>query len=91
MSAMSATSNTTNPEENKKAAGKLIVAEERSKGKVTAGVYWNYIKAAGGVIVSFTVMLIFILSVGMQAGTSWWLSYWLNQGSGENGIIHGCD
>ncbi|XP_033760188.1 LOW QUALITY PROTEIN: multidrug resistance-associated protein 5-like [Pecten maximus] len=67
-------------------AGKLMVAEERAKGKVTAQTYWNYIQSAGGVFVTGFVLLTYLLSVGVQSGTSWWLSYWLNQGSGNTTV-----
>ena len=59
-----------------------MVAEERKEGKVGWAVYSAYMKAAGGYIVSFLVMLTFILSIGSQTMTQWWLSHWLNQGSG---------
>ncbi|XP_069104067.1 ATP-binding cassette sub-family C member 5-like isoform X2 [Argopecten irradians] len=82
MSTMSAMSDTSGkqPVEN---AGKLIVAEEKAKGKVTARTYWNYVQSAGGMFVAVFVFLIYLVSVGAQSGTSWWLSYWLNQGSGN--------
>ena len=59
-----------------------MVAEERKEGKVGWSVYSAYLKAAGGYIISFLVILMFILSIGAQTMTQWWLSYWLNQGSG---------
>jgi hypothetical protein len=62
--------------------GKLIKAEETNKGKVTFHTYRYYIQAAGGVIVSAFVVLIYIISIAVSTGTSWWLSYWLQQGGG---------
>ena len=62
--------------------GKLIVAEERKEGKVGWSVYSAYMKAAGGYVISTLVIITFILSIGAQTMTNWWLSYWLNQGSG---------
>ena len=64
-----------------------MVAEERKEGKVGWSVYSVYLKAAGGYIISFLVILMFILSIGAQTMTQWWLSYWLNQGSGVGYII----
>ncbi|CAC5405400.1 ABCC5 [Mytilus coruscus] len=78
-SVMSATSN----KEEMKKAGKLMVAEEMGKGKVTFRTYWDYIQAAGGVIISGFAVLMFVLNIGIQTGSSWWLSYWLDQGGGN--------
>ncbi|XP_060079358.1 ATP-binding cassette sub-family C member 5-like [Ylistrum balloti] len=82
MSAMSDNSGK-QPDQN---AGKLIVAEEKAKGKVTASTYWNYVQSAGGICVALFVFLIYLISVGVQSGTSWWLSYWINQGSGNTTV-----
>lgn len=62
--------------------GRLIVAEETSKGKVTFRTYGVYMKAAGGFIISGLVLLVYVISIGVGTGTSWWLSYWLQQGGG---------
>ena len=59
-----------------------MVAEEKYQGKVTWRTYLSYMQAAGGVLVVMFVILIYILSVGVQSGSSWWLSYWLKQGGG---------
>ncbi|CAG2210271.1 ABCC5 [Mytilus edulis] len=73
----------TNDKEEMKKAGKLMVAEEMGKGKVTFRTYWDYIQAAGGVLISCLAVLMFILNIGIQTGSSWWLSYWLDQGGGN--------
>lgn len=62
--------------------GRLIVAEETSTGKVNFRTYGNYMQAAGGFFISGLVLLVYILSIGVSTGTSWWLSYWLQQGGG---------
>ncbi|KAK3604646.1 hypothetical protein CHS0354_007189 [Potamilus streckersoni] len=67
--------------------GKLIVAEERQEGSVNWQVYWSYIKSTGGVFICSFIMLLFIITIGAQTATSWWLSYWFNQGSGNTSII----
>ena len=63
------------------------MAEERKEGKVGWSIYSGYMKAAGGYIISFIVILSFILSIGAQTMTNWWLSHWLNQGSGVSYIF----
>ncbi|KAK3096260.1 hypothetical protein FSP39_025059 [Pinctada imbricata] len=72
--------------ENSKDSGKLMVEEEQYQGKVTGMTYINYMKAAGGVHVVLFVILVYILSIGAQSGSSWWLSYWLQQGGGNTTI-----
>ncbi|KAL3847030.1 hypothetical protein ACJMK2_017966 [Sinanodonta woodiana] len=67
--------------------GKLIMAEERQEGNVNCQVYWSYIKSTGGVFVCSFILLLFIIAIGAQTATSWWLSYWFNQGSGNTSII----
>jgi len=62
--------------------GKLIVAEERTAGKVGWTVYSSYMKSAGGYLASGFVLLLFFVCIASQAFTNWWLSHWLNQGSG---------
>ena len=59
-----------------------MVAEEIGKGQVTFRTYWDYIQAAGGIIISGCTILMFILNIGIQTASSWWLSYWLDQGGG---------
>lgn len=58
-----------------------MVAEELKEGKIGWSVYSAYMRAAGGYIVSSIVLLSFVLSIGAQTFTQWWLSHWLNQGS----------
>ncbi|XP_048247435.1 ATP-binding cassette sub-family C member 5-like isoform X2 [Haliotis rufescens] len=67
--------------------GKLIVAEERSTGTVSKEIYRQYIQDGGGYLVCFGVFLIFFLSVASQTGANWFLSFWLNQGNGNNTMI----
>nr|XP_022286886.1 multidrug resistance-associated protein 5-like isoform X2 [Crassostrea virginica] len=73
-------------QEEKTNKGRLIVAEETSKGKVTFRTYGVYMKAAGGFIISGLVLLVYVISIGVGTGTSWWLSYWLQQGGGNTTI-----
>ncbi|XP_061171411.1 ATP-binding cassette sub-family C member 5-like [Saccostrea echinata] len=76
-----------NTQEEKTNKGRLIVAEETSKGKVNFRTYGTYMKAAGGFIVCVLVLLVYIISIAVSTGTSWWLSYWLQQGGGNTTII----
>ncbi|XP_078592465.1 ATP-binding cassette sub-family C member 5-like isoform X2 [Branchiostoma floridae x Branchiostoma japonicum] len=60
----------------------LVTEEEKFRGSVTLKTYWSYIKASGGVIVCSCTLLLFILSTGSMVFSNWWLTLWLNQGSG---------
>uniref|UniRef100_A0A671RDJ2 Multidrug resistance-associated protein 9-like n=1 Tax=Sinocyclocheilus anshuiensis TaxID=1608454 RepID=A0A671RDJ2_9TELE len=62
----------------------LVTREVSLEGSVTWRTYHEYCKAAGGYILLFIVILFFILLVGSTVFSSWWLSYWLEQGSGVN-------
>uniref|UniRef100_A0A4W4FNM2 ATP-binding cassette, sub-family C (CFTR/MRP), member 12 n=1 Tax=Electrophorus electricus TaxID=8005 RepID=A0A4W4FNM2_ELEEL len=53
------------------------------EGSVTFRTYHQYCLAAGGYILLLLVIMIFILLVGSTAFSSWWLSFWLQQGSGN--------
>ncbi|XP_074929938.1 ATP-binding cassette sub-family C member 12 [Chelonoidis abingdonii] len=62
----------------------LIRKEEKQEGSVTWKTYHAYIKASGGFIMSSFVVLLFILMIGCSTFSNWWLSFWLEQGSGTN-------
>ncbi|XP_043350865.1 ATP-binding cassette sub-family C member 12 isoform X2 [Dermochelys coriacea] len=62
----------------------LVRKEEKQEGSVTWKTYHAYIKASGGFILSSFVVLLFILMIGCSAFSNWWLSFWLEQGSGTN-------
>ncbi|XP_037734014.1 ATP-binding cassette sub-family C member 12 isoform X6 [Chelonia mydas] len=62
----------------------LVKKEEKQEGSVTWKTYHAYIKASGGFILSSFVVLLFILMIGCSAFSNWWLSFWLEQGSGTN-------
>ena len=64
-----------------------MVTEEIGQGQVTSKTYWDYVKAAGGVFVSSIVIIMFILNIGVQTASSWWLSYWLDQGGGVSSYL----
>ncbi|XP_077085064.1 ATP-binding cassette sub-family C member 12 isoform X2 [Siphateles boraxobius] len=62
----------------------LVTQEVSLEGSVTRRTYHQYCKAAGGYILLAVVILVFILLVGSTAFSNWWLSYWLEQGSGNS-------
>uniref|UniRef100_A0A8D0HD12 ATP-binding cassette sub-family C member 12 n=1 Tax=Sphenodon punctatus TaxID=8508 RepID=A0A8D0HD12_SPHPU len=62
----------------------LVQKEEKQVGSVTWKTYHTYIKASGGFILFFFVILLFILMIGSSAFSNWWLSFWLEQGSGAH-------
>ncbi|XP_054566446.1 ATP-binding cassette sub-family C member 11 [Eptesicus fuscus] len=62
----------------------LTQKEEMEEGSLTWRVYHHYIQAAGGYAVAVAVFLLVVLFVFLSAFYFWWLSYWLEQGSGTN-------
>lgn len=56
--------------------------EEKGQGSVPWSVYGVYIRAAGGPLAFLVIMALFVLNVGSTAFSTWWLSYWIKQGSG---------
>ncbi|XP_042293366.1 ATP-binding cassette sub-family C member 12-like isoform X2 [Sceloporus undulatus] len=65
-------------------ANQLVQEEGRQEGSVTWKTYCTYIKASGGFILWFFIVLLFVLMIGCSAFSNWWLSHWLEQGSGGN-------
>uniref|UniRef100_A0A8C2ZTN6 ATP-binding cassette sub-family C member 5 n=1 Tax=Cyclopterus lumpus TaxID=8103 RepID=A0A8C2ZTN6_CYCLU len=60
----------------------LVSQESSTEGAISWRVYHQYIKAAGGYIVSFLTVLNIVLMIGSTAFSNWWLSFWLGQGDG---------
>ncbi|KAM8775297.1 ATP-binding cassette sub-family C member 11-like [Rhynchonycteris naso] len=54
------------------------------KGSLTWRVYHHYIQAAGGYAVFVSVLLLMVAFILLVTFNTWWLSYWLEQGSGTN-------
>lgn len=69
--------------------GQLMQAEEKGQGSVPWSVYGVYIKAAGGPLAFLFIISLFMLNVGSTAFSNWWLSYWINEGSGVRFLING--
>uniref|UniRef100_A0A8I3WIL0 ATP binding cassette subfamily C member 11 n=1 Tax=Callithrix jacchus TaxID=9483 RepID=A0A8I3WIL0_CALJA len=62
----------------------LTKEEEMKEGSLSWRVYHHYIQAAGGYMVSFIVFFFMVMIVFLMTFSFWWLSYWLEQGSGTN-------
>ncbi|XP_072330295.1 ATP-binding cassette sub-family C member 5 isoform X1 [Scyliorhinus torazame] len=69
-----------------KAADQLTQSEDKGKGSIPWSVYRVYIQAAGGPLAFFLVMILFVLNVGSIAFNNWWLSFWINAGSGNMSV-----
>lgn len=69
--------------------GQLVQLEEKGQGSVPWSVYGVYIQAAGGPLAFLVIMALFMLNVGSTAFSTWWLSYWIKQGSGVRLLISG--
>ncbi|XP_062845964.1 ATP-binding cassette sub-family C member 12 [Trichomycterus rosablanca] len=70
------------PKETKEGKDQLVQKEMSQEGAVNLGTYHQYCVAAGGYFLLFFILLIFFLLVGCTAFCNWWLSHWLDQGSG---------
>lgn len=64
-------------------------AEEKGQGSVPWSVYGVYIQAAGGPLAFLLILSLFMLNVGSTAFSTWWLSYWIKQGSGVRTLPQG--
>ncbi|XP_053420205.1 ATP-binding cassette sub-family C member 5 isoform X2 [Nycticebus coucang] len=69
--------------------GQLVQVEEKGQGSVPWSVYGVYIQAAGGPLAFLVIMALFVLNVGSTAFSTWWLSYWIKQGSGNTTVTQG--
>ncbi|XP_077994403.1 ATP-binding cassette sub-family C member 5-like [Glandiceps talaboti] len=62
-------------------SGKLISKEEMAVGKVRWKTYHSYIQQAGGYGPIFIMIISFALAAGSNAACSWYLGYWITQGT----------
>ncbi|XP_074045732.1 ATP-binding cassette sub-family C member 5 isoform X2 [Macrotis lagotis] len=69
--------------------GRLTQQEEKGHGSLPWSVYGTYIQAAGGPLAFLVILSLFILNVGSTAFSTWWLSYWIKQGSGNTTVTRG--
>uniref|UniRef100_A0AAZ3QAB4 ATP-binding cassette, sub-family C (CFTR/MRP), member 12 n=1 Tax=Oncorhynchus tshawytscha TaxID=74940 RepID=A0AAZ3QAB4_ONCTS len=72
--------------ENPESKDQLVTQEGSQEGSVAWRTYHQYCKAAGGYILLSLIIIIFICLVGTTAFSNWWLSYWLEQGSGVTNV-----
>nr|CAD7428538.1 unnamed protein product [Timema monikensis] len=70
------------------AGEKLTTAEQVERGQIRCQTYKTYISAAGGYLVSFIVVLTFLLNVGSTAFSSWWLAEWIKAGGGNTTLVN---
>ncbi|KAK9392721.1 multidrug resistance-associated protein 9-like [Crotalus adamanteus] len=61
----------------------LVQKEEKTEGAIRWETYHMYIKASGGFLLWFVIILLFVLMIASSIFSNWWLSFWLNQGSGN--------
>ncbi|XP_077589032.1 ATP-binding cassette sub-family C member 5 [Stigmatopora nigra] len=65
----------------------LMKAEEKGSGAVACAVYAAYIRAAGGPVIFVLNTFFFLSTTGTIAFNNWWLSHWIQQGSGNSSLI----
>nr|XP_046244081.1 multidrug resistance-associated protein 5 [Scatophagus argus]XP_046244082.1 multidrug resistance-associated protein 5 [Scatophagus argus]XP_046244083.1 multidrug resistance-associated protein 5 [Scatophagus argus] len=63
--------------------------EEQPCGGVAWPVFRLYMAACGGSASCLVILVLFVLNVGSSAFCQWWLSYWINQGSGNTTVTQG--
>uniref|UniRef100_A0A669BFM6 ATP-binding cassette sub-family C member 5 n=1 Tax=Oreochromis niloticus TaxID=8128 RepID=A0A669BFM6_ORENI len=63
--------------------------EEQQYGAVVWPVFQVYMSACGGSASCLLIVALFVLNVGSSAFCHWWLSYWINQGSGNTTVTLG--
>uniref|UniRef100_A0A3B5LY31 ATP-binding cassette sub-family C member 5 n=1 Tax=Xiphophorus couchianus TaxID=32473 RepID=A0A3B5LY31_9TELE len=63
--------------------------EEQQYGAVPWPVFRVYMAACGGSAPCLLILVLFVLNVGSAAFCHWWLSYWINQGSGNTTVTVG--
>ncbi|XP_030008225.1 ATP-binding cassette sub-family C member 5 [Sphaeramia orbicularis] len=63
--------------------------EEQQCGGVAWPVFRLYMSECGGSASCLLILVLFVLNVGSSAFCQWWLSYWVNQGSGNTTVTQG--
>ncbi|XP_044059122.1 multidrug resistance-associated protein 5 isoform X3 [Siniperca chuatsi] len=63
--------------------------EEQQSGGVAWPVFRLYMAACGGSASCLLILALFVLNVGSSAFCQWWVSYWINQGSGNTTVTQG--
>ncbi|KAM8769319.1 ATP-binding cassette sub-family C member 5 isoform 2-T4 [Acanthopagrus schlegelii] len=66
------------------------VLKENGEEQLSGGVAWPvfrlYMASCGGSASCLLILALFVLNVGSSAFCQWWLSYWINQGSGNTTV-----
>ncbi|KAM5207787.1 ATP-binding cassette sub-family C member 11 isoform 2-T5 [Hipposideros larvatus] len=70
--------------DNTELENQLTQKETMEQGSLRWRVYHHYIQEAGGYMVFFMVLLFMLVFVLLMVFNFWWLSYWLEQGSGNS-------
>ncbi|CAG0897047.1 unnamed protein product [Darwinula stevensoni] len=61
-----------------KASAPTLAEETRSRGSLSARIYWDYLKAGAGWFLRLLLIVSYILTQCAFSGSDWWLSYWTN-------------
>jgi len=56
--------------------------DESKQGSVSLRTYAAYVSAAGGIVAVVAVLLAIGVAEGAKGFSTWWLAYWIEQGSG---------
>ncbi|XP_034881164.1 ATP-binding cassette sub-family C member 11 [Mirounga leonina] len=70
--------------ENAVLENQLTKKEKMEEGSLGWSVYHHYIRASGGYMVSAVVFFLMMVIIFLTTFNFWWLSHWLEQGSGTN-------
>jgi len=62
--------------------GKLTTNENISEDKVRLSTVTSYVEAAGGAGITSLVVFLLVLYSGFQSFENYWISYWIEDGSG---------
>ncbi|XP_045844082.1 ATP-binding cassette sub-family C member 11 isoform X3 [Meles meles] len=62
----------------------LTRKEKMEEGSLRWSIYHHYIRAGGGYVISAIVFFLMMVVIFLTTFNFWWLSYWLEQGSGTN-------
>uniref|UniRef100_A0A3Q2SNB0 ATP-binding cassette, sub-family C (CFTR/MRP), member 5 n=1 Tax=Fundulus heteroclitus TaxID=8078 RepID=A0A3Q2SNB0_FUNHE len=67
----------------------FVVLFQQQYGGVSWPVFQVYMAACGGSAPCLLILVLFVLNVGSAAFCHWWLSFWINQGSGNSTVTVG--
>jgi len=73
--------------ESSRKASTLMTTEDRSTGHVGSDVYFYWARAAGGIWVTFVVVLAFAAVECIAVASKWWFTYWSVHGNKDNQVF----